>query len=60
MVCWKGRGNEPPQADARLGEVITGKEQNHRFRWSTYRNVRVAGVVIAASQACLQGRVGDA
>ena len=43
MVCWEGWGNEPAQANARLGEVITGKEQNHRFRWQTYRNVRVGG-----------------
>ena len=33
VVGWEGRGNEPTQADARLGEVITGKEQNDRFRW---------------------------
>ena len=33
VVGWEGRGNEPTQADTRLGEVITGKEQNHGFRW---------------------------
>ena len=44
VVGWEGRGNEPTQADARLREVITGKEQNYRFRWLTYRNVRIGGV----------------
>ena len=33
VLGWEGRGNEPTQADARLGEVITGNEQTHRFRW---------------------------
>ena len=33
MMSWKGRGEEPNQADTWLGNVITGKEQNHRFRW---------------------------
>ena len=33
VVGWEGRGNKPTQADARLGEVTTGKEQSHRFRW---------------------------
>ena len=32
MVGLEGRGHEPTQADARLEEVIAGKEQNHRFR----------------------------
>ena len=31
VVGWEGRGNKPSQADARLGEVITGKEQSHWF-----------------------------
>ena len=28
-----GPGERPTQADARLGKVRTGKEQNHRLRW---------------------------
>ena len=60
MAGLKGRGNQPTQADARLAEVITGKEQNQRFGWSIYRNVRVGGVAIVASQTGLQERVGGA
>ena len=30
VLGWEGRGNEPNQANA--GFIITGKEQNHRFR----------------------------
>ena len=59
-VGWEGRGNEPIQDDARLEAVITGKEQNRRFRWSNYKNVRVGGVATVASQTCLKGRVGVA
>ena len=60
VLGWEGRGNEPTQADARPGTVMTGKKLNLRFRWITYRNVRVGGVATVASQRCIPGRVGVA
>ena len=32
MDGWEGTGIERTRADARLKEVMTGKEPNHRFR----------------------------
>ena len=33
VVGWEGLENEPSQADARVVEVMTGMEHNHRSRW---------------------------
>ena len=43
VVRWEVLRNEPTQADAWRGVVITGREQHHKFMLYTYRFVRVGG-----------------